>query len=115
MPSKTPNKKSRKMLGKMSGKGSGKMSGEMSSEKSSEKSDRIPDYQTDSVVPRELLTMLNRFILPNEIRIEALVGSGGFTDIYIADMRIAETDVATRVAVKRHRVVLRTAEEFAKV
>jgi hypothetical protein len=77
---------------------------------------RAPDdRQARDDVFQELLTKLNRFVLPNEIKLHHLVGFRGFADVFDADMRILETDETRRVAVKRFRIVLRAAEEFAKV
>jgi serine/threonine protein kinase len=73
------------------------------------------DRQARDNIFRELVTKIDRFILPNEIKLDQIIGFGGFAEVYDADMCIAETDETKRVAVKRFRVVLSTAEEFAKV
>ena len=64
---------------------------------------------------QELITRLNRFILPNDIRLGQIRGFGGFADVYEANMVVKKTGASIKVAVKRFRVVLRIATEFAKV
>jgi hypothetical protein len=73
------------------------------------------DHQARDDVFRELMKKIDRFILPNQINLGQIIGFGGFSEVYDANMCIAETDEMQRVAVKRFRVVVKTAEEFAKV
>ena len=64
---------------------------------------------------QELIAKLNRFILPNDITLGQIRGFGGFAEVFEASMVVKQTGASRKVAVKRFRVVLRTATEFAKV
>jgi serine/threonine protein kinase len=63
---------------------------------------------------RELVSKLNRFVLPNEIKIGQCIGRGGFADVHVADMCFAGTNRTDKVAVKKFQVTLRSEEAFAK-
>ena len=78
--------------------------------------DLIPSSrQNGEDIFQELITRLNRFILPDDITLGQIRGFGGFAEVFEASMVANQTGESRRVAVKRFRVVLRTATEFAKV
>ena len=78
--------------------------------------DLIPSSHTNGEdVFQELITRLNRFILPDDITLGQIRGFGGFAEVFEASMIVNRTGESRRVAVKRFRVVLKTTAAFAEV
>ena len=71
--------------------------------------------QNGEDVFQELITKLNRFILPDDITLGQIRGFGGFAEVYEASMVVKPAEAPRKVAVKRFRVHLRSATGFAKV
>ena len=71
--------------------------------------------RTGQDVQREIVEGLERLILTQEVVLTNLIAMGGYAEVHIGKLLDPKTDVWTKVAVKRFRVILNKEKEFAEV